>query len=166
MMACVAALFSSCIEFESEEVAYRYHEAEDALLITLRYEGVFGGAKGGLDDPVGDDVLKADALSEQQVEQIESVLAGGRAFFFSNWISEYNRRALVEALKGSNTALGGVGKGMPVGEAALVERGGRGRPGMAGHEGAHPAHLPQHCVLGAGGDGPGALRGRAERPRV
>ena len=110
MMACVAVLFSSCIEFESEEVAYRYHEAEDALLITLRYERIFGGAEGGFDDPVGDDGFNTDALSEQQVEQIESVLAGGRAFFFSNWISEYNRRVLVEALKGSNTALGGVGK--------------------------------------------------------
>ena len=110
MVACVAVLLSSCIEFESEEVVYRYDKTEEALLVTLRYEGIFGGTKGGFANPGGGDVLTAAALSEQQVEQIESVLAGGRAFFFSNWISEYNRRALVEALKGSNPSPGGVGK--------------------------------------------------------
>ena len=102
MVACVATLFSSCMEFESQEVVYRYHEAEDTLLVTLRYEGIFGTAKeGDFNDPAGDDVPKAEALSERQVEQLESVLAGGRAFFFSNWISEYNRRAVAEALKGA-----------------------------------------------------------------
>ena len=99
MVACVAVLFSSCIEFESEEVVYRYHETEDALLVTLRYEGISGGAKGGFDDPVGDEVNPDEALSERQVEQLKSVLSGGRAFFFNNWISEYSRAGFAEALQ-------------------------------------------------------------------
>ncbi len=105
LVACAAVLFSSCIEFENEEVVYRYHETEDALLVTLRYEGIFGRTKGGFDDPAGDEATADKALSERQVEQLESVLEGGRAFFFNNWIAEYNRASYTEALQRGKDAV-------------------------------------------------------------
>ena len=68
------------------------------MLIALKYEGIYGATKAGFDDR-SDDVATDEQLSERQVAQLESVLAGGRAFFFNNWISEYNRATFAEALQ-------------------------------------------------------------------
>jgi hypothetical protein len=95
---CSVIPFSSCIEFESQELVYRYEEKNDTLLIALKYEGIYGATKAGFDDR-SDDVATDEQLSEQQVTQLESVLAGGRAFFFNNWISEYNRAGCAEVLQ-------------------------------------------------------------------
>jgi hypothetical protein len=95
---CSVIPFSSCMEFESQELAYRYAKNDDTLLVTLKYEGIYGAIKAGFDDR-SDDVATDEQLSEQQVVQLESVLAGGRAFFFNNWISEYSRAGCAEALK-------------------------------------------------------------------
>ena len=81
---------SSCIEFESQEIRYRYDESADALLLTLHYQGVYG--------KVGGDLRPDGPLSEQQVEQLLSVLNGQRAFFFNNWIFEYDKSSLEETL--------------------------------------------------------------------
>tara|TARA_B100001094_G_scaffold330241_1_gene394987 strand:- start:336 stop:1181 length:846 start_codon:yes stop_codon:yes gene_type:complete len=70
----------------------------DTLLIALKYEGIYGATKAGFDDR-SQDVATEEQLSDRQVEQLESVLAGGRAFFFNNWISEYNRAGCAEALQ-------------------------------------------------------------------
>ena len=86
------------MEFESQELAYRYEKNDDTLLVTLKYEGIYGAIKAGFDDR-SDDVATDEQLSEQQVAQLESVLAGGRAFFFNNWISEYSRVDFAEALQ-------------------------------------------------------------------
>ena len=95
---CSVIPFSSCIEFESQELVYRYEKEDDTLLIALKYEGIYGATKAGFDDR-SDDVATDEQLSERQVAQLESVLAGGRAFFFNNWISEYNRAGCAEALQ-------------------------------------------------------------------
>ena len=58
----------------------------DQLRMTLKYEGIFGGKKGSfLRDEKGEphDPKK---LNTQQKEQMESVLKGGRAFFFLSLI--------------------------------------------------------------------------------
>jgi hypothetical protein len=98
LVACLLIPFSSCIEFESQELAYRYEKEDDTLLVTLKYEGIYGTTKDGFDDR-SDDVATVEQLSEQQVAQLESVLVGGRAFFFNNWISEYSRATFAEALQ-------------------------------------------------------------------
>ncbi len=98
LVACLLIPFSSCIEFESQELAYHYEKKDDTLLVTLKYEGIYGATKAGFDDRL-DDVATDEQLSEQQVTQLESVLVGGRAFFFNNWISEYSRAGFAEALQ-------------------------------------------------------------------
>ena len=98
LVVCLVITFSSCMEFESQELAYRYEKNDDTLLVTLKYEGIYGAIKAGFDDR-SDDVATDEQLSEQQVVQLESVLAGGRAFFFNNWISEYSRADFAEALQ-------------------------------------------------------------------
>ncbi len=95
---CSVIPFSSCIEFESQELVYRYEKKNDTLLIALKYEGIYGAIKAGFDDR-SDDVATDEQLSERQVAQLESVLAGGRAFFFNNWISEYSRAGCAEVLQ-------------------------------------------------------------------
>ena len=91
--------FTSCIEFESQELTYRHDEKEDTLLVTLRYEGIFGSTKtDGFDRVDPKNLTTEEKLNQKQVLQLESVLTGNRAFFFSNWISEYNRDALVKIL--------------------------------------------------------------------
>ena len=102
---CSVIPFSSCIEFESQELVYRYEKKNDTLLIALKYEGIYGATKAGFDDR-SDDAATDEQLSEQQVAQLESVLAGGRAFFFNNWISEYSRSGCAEALQMGQDGVG------------------------------------------------------------
>lgn len=86
----LAPCLTSCIEFESQEVRYKHEPATDTLLVTLLYQGVYGKVDGN---------SPPDGLSEHQLEQLDSVLNGERAFFFNNWISEFNRESLEDALK-------------------------------------------------------------------
>ena len=45
LLFCLLLSFTSCIEFENQEVTYRHDEKVDVLLVTLRYEGIFGSTK-------------------------------------------------------------------------------------------------------------------------
>tara|TARA_A200000113_G_scaffold173843_1_gene158970 strand:+ start:123 stop:1034 length:912 start_codon:yes stop_codon:yes gene_type:complete len=92
--------FSSCIEFEREKIAYVHYEEKDELRVTLRYEGIFGNLDKGKNSQNGPyDITAKDTLNQKQIEQLESVLEKKRAFFFSNWIFEYNQNTLKEILK-------------------------------------------------------------------
>ena len=92
--------FSSCIEFEREKIAYVHYEEKDELRVTLRYEGIFGNLDKGKNSQNGPyDITTKDTLNQKQIEQLESVLEKKRAFFFSNWIFEYNQNTLKEILK-------------------------------------------------------------------
>ena len=92
--------FSSCIEFEQEKLTYIHDEEKDELRVTLTYEGIFGNLDKGQNSQNGpDDITTKDNLNQKQIEQLESVLAQKRAFFFSNWIFEYNQNTLKEILK-------------------------------------------------------------------
>jgi len=87
-------LLSGCIEFEDQEVHWRYLPEEDTLVATLRYQGIYGGEgkrKG--------EKIPAKNLTDGEIKQLTSVMQGGRAFFFGNWISEFNRAQLEKALK-------------------------------------------------------------------
>jgi len=98
--ASLGVFLSSCIEFEREEIRYRHDATADQLRITLKYEGIFGGSSAPLAPP--DEAKKPRGpkeLTDQQKEQLESVLEGGRAFFFSNWIFEYDSSSIRETLE-------------------------------------------------------------------
>ena len=71
---------SSCVEFERQDLWFRYDEKEDTLRIFNRYGGVFSN---------GDE--------NEAMRQLASVMAGGRAFFFSTWLLEYNAREVEQA---------------------------------------------------------------------
>lgn len=87
-----------CIEFVEEEVRWRYLPQEDVLLMTLTYEGIHGGAgKRGSGKAAGEKPAAGD-LKDQEIQQLEEVMGGGRAFFFNNWIFEFNRGYLEKAL--------------------------------------------------------------------
>ena len=76
---------SACLEFEEQTMSYRYGKATDELRIFQDYRGIFGA------DAQGDAGV---ALSDDEAEQLESVLGGRRTFFFGNWIFEYDGEAL------------------------------------------------------------------------
>ena len=91
--------FSSCIEFEQEKLTYIHDEEKDELRVTLTYEGIFGNLDKGQNSQNGpNDLATEDRLNQKQIEQLESVLEQKRAFFFSNWIFEYDQRTLSEIL--------------------------------------------------------------------
>jgi hypothetical protein len=96
-LTCWGVFLTSCIQFEREVIQYRHDASADELRMTLNYEGISGG-KGsqGLREEASHDPRE---LSARQVEQIESVIKGGRAFFFENWIFEYDRSSIRKALK-------------------------------------------------------------------
>ncbi len=83
------ALLSGCLDFERETVTYHHDAKGDTLRLFLVYNGIFG-ADG------------RDGLSEQEQAQLAEMLAGDRAFFFSNWIFEYNRASLKKELENLN----------------------------------------------------------------
>ena len=98
--------FSSCIEFEREKLTYIYDEEKDELRVTLTYEGIFGNLDTGKNSQNGPyDITAKDTLNQKQIEQLESVLEKKRAFFFSNWIFEYNQNTLKEILKNEEEEL-------------------------------------------------------------
>jgi len=69
---------SGCVEWERQTVTYRYHPDRDELRMLIVYDGVYS----------------AGSLSSG-IDQLRTVLARPRAFFFDNWISEYDRDAWV-----------------------------------------------------------------------
>jgi hypothetical protein len=83
------ALCTGCLDFTRETVTYRYDAKADTLRIFLVYHGIFG-ADGGAD------------LSEREQSQLAEVLTGDRAFFFTNWILEYNRATIKKELERLN----------------------------------------------------------------
>jgi len=83
-VACLA-LLTGCLDFEQQTLAYRYDAKMDTLRVFQSYQGIFGEETN-------------DGLSTNEIEQLDSVLSGQRTFFFANWIFEYNRDQLREAV--------------------------------------------------------------------
>ena len=89
----LAGLSSSCIEFEEQTMSYCYDQASDQLRIYQDYRGIFGAdAEGKAGVP----------LSSSEQGQLQSVLDGQHTFFFANWIFEYDREAMQQALADLN----------------------------------------------------------------
>lgn len=79
-------MMTGCLEFERQTMSVRHDSASDTLYIFQDYQGIFGG-----DDPA--------KLSDEEMDQLASVMRGERTFFFNNWIAEYNRERLFEVLR-------------------------------------------------------------------
>ena len=80
------ALLTGCLDFERETVTYHHNAKTDTLRFHLVYHGIFGGEG-------------RPGLSESEQEQLRDVLTNQRAFFFTNWIFEYNRKQIQEGLE-------------------------------------------------------------------
>jgi hypothetical protein len=83
-MAVVAAALAlgSCIDFEGQNLSYRYDQASDTLRIFIVYEAIFtSGAEGKAAER---------PLARDEKNQLESVVRGRRAFFFGNWLTEFD----------------------------------------------------------------------------
>ena len=106
----ICTALSSCIEFENQELIYHHDEEKDEIRMTLNYQGIFGNLdKGQNTQNNPEDMATKDRLNLKQISQLESVLAQIRAFFFSNWIFEYDPRTLSEILtKDKPTSKGSV----------------------------------------------------------
>ena len=82
--------------------------------MTLCYEGIFGNLKKSGQfasyQKTTEDKATPEKLNQLQIEQIESVLKEKQAFFFSNWIFEYNQNTLKEVLKNEEEELTTEGK--------------------------------------------------------
>ena len=106
----ICTALSSCIEFENQELIYHHDEEKDEIRMTLNYQGIFGNLdKGQNTQNNPEDMATKDRLNQKQISQLESVLEQKRAFFFSNWIFEYDPRTLSEILtKDKPTSKGSV----------------------------------------------------------
>lgn len=82
----VLALLTGCLDFERETVTYHHDAKTDTLRFHLVYHGIYG-AEG------------RPGLSEQEQTQLHDVLTNERAFFFFNWIFEYDRKRIKEELE-------------------------------------------------------------------
>lgn len=81
----VTIAFTGCIEWDHQVVRYRYDHKTDTLLIFQDYRGIYGADK-------------KEQLSDNEKEQIKSVLEGQRTFFFANWIFEISRESLRDSM--------------------------------------------------------------------
>lgn len=90
----IILLLSGCIEFEHQEVEWKYLAEDEVIVATLRYQGIYGG-----DGKNKEGKKAAKELTEQEVKQLASVMQGGRAFFFNNWISEFNRTTMQNSIE-------------------------------------------------------------------
>ena len=82
--------------------------------MTLLYECIFGNlSKNGQFasyQKTTEDKATPEKLNQLQIEQLASVLNEKQAFFFSNWIFEYNQKTLKEILEKEEQELGIAGK--------------------------------------------------------
>jgi len=78
-------LLCGCLQFEEQSMAYRHDEKTDTLYIFQEYRGISAG--------------QGEGLSEDEIQQLVSVIKTERTFFFANWIFEYNREAMLEVQK-------------------------------------------------------------------
>lgn len=85
IIAFCVVLLTGCIEFERQTLTYRYDAKSDTLRIFQAYHGIFGGDT-------------KEKLSDEEMDQLQSVLSGHRTFFFNNWITEYNAERMRQDL--------------------------------------------------------------------
>ena len=83
LLGMLALACSSCVEFEQQDVWFRYDEKADTLRMFTVYGGLFNGAD--LDDP--------SEYLDEAMRELVPVMAGRRAYFFNNLL-EYSAEFL------------------------------------------------------------------------
>ncbi len=86
-------LLSACIEFEEQILTYTI--VEDELVIFQEYRGLFAEE---LEQTKENKGKKKVEPTDDEKQEIDSVVNGERTFFFDNWIVEYNRAELLKDL--------------------------------------------------------------------
>lgn len=79
-------ILAGCVDFEEQTLSYRYDRENDRLLIFQLYRGIH--ADKGMEGP-----------TEEEKEELHSVMHGERTFFFSNWLMEYDRSVWEDTLR-------------------------------------------------------------------
>lgn len=92
-------LFPGCVEFDGQTLTYRYDREKDRLLCFQVYENIHGGSstsslEGASNEKESQD--KFPLVDFEERGQLRSVMKGQRTFFFSNWLTEYDRMDYVE----------------------------------------------------------------------
>src|SRR5436190_1284717 len=75
------SVLTGCLEFKEQTLAFRHDLKNDSLRIFQEYHGIFGAAK-------------PESLSQEEEEQLHSVLTTQRTLLFTNWIFEFNNTAM------------------------------------------------------------------------
>jgi len=85
VVGCAAIVSTGCLEWDQQVLTFRYDRKSDTLLIFQDYRGIYGA-----DDK--------ERLLDSEISQLDSVLQGGRTFFFANWIFEINLQKLPDTI--------------------------------------------------------------------
>ena len=87
-LALLAAGLTGCLDWVQQTATYHHDPKADTLRIFQTYHGLFGSDEPG-------------EITRNEIEQLDSVLQGQRTFFFANWIAEFTRTKIEEALTNS-----------------------------------------------------------------
>ena len=90
-LALLAAGLTGCLDWVQQTATYHHDPKADTLRIFQTYHGLFGSDEPG-------------EITRNEIEQLDSVLKGQRTFFFANWIAEFTRTKIEEALTNSLAA--------------------------------------------------------------
>ncbi len=82
---------TGCLDWVLQTATYRHDPETDTVRIFQTYHGLFGSDEPG-------------EITRNEIDQLASVLTGQRTFFFANWIAEYSRTQIAEALTNSLAA--------------------------------------------------------------
>jgi hypothetical protein len=96
---CFSIIITSCITFEGQNSAYRYDKKNDRLLIFQVYENIFASGPAIASTNTSKTIQSEPSLTDDEKKELESVMKGQRTFFFSNWITEYNRENLIKDIR-------------------------------------------------------------------
>ena len=90
-LALLTAGLTGCLDWVQQTATYQHDPKTDTVRIFQTYHGLFGS-----DEPA--------EITRNEIEQLDSVLKGQRTFFFANWIAEFSRAKIEEALTNSLAA--------------------------------------------------------------
>jgi hypothetical protein len=75
---------TGCLEFKEQTLTFRLDTAHDTLRIFQVYHGICG--------------TKGEELTDEEKEQLNSVLTTERTFFFTNWVYEISKEQIRDGL--------------------------------------------------------------------
>ncbi|GDY23363.1 hypothetical protein LBMAG56_47100 [Verrucomicrobiota bacterium] len=87
----LAAGLTGCLDWVQQTATYQHDPKTDTVRIFQTYHGLFGSDEPG-------------EITRNEIEQLDSVFKSQRTFFFANWITEYSRTKVEEALTNSLAA--------------------------------------------------------------